>query len=335
MSQKETYHQVTQKERERIADVITSYGSKCSLRKVAAKVGRSLNTIKLELYKGVPEELRSLPINELFKLYNPLRAQRVTDEAKSRKGCGTKWTKEMLNLVRRMIASKRFSPAQIKGSDTTGLITVSVSTLYRWLNDPLILGDYKEFLRHRGKRLRNGDARLTKRFANAKTLADRPEECINRSRFGDFEADTVVSPKGKKGCIFTFVDRMTRLTFAYTAEACSAACFRWAIRQLKRSIPAGTSIKTITADRGREFSNWEQMEKEFGIQIYFCAPHHPWEKGTNENTNGLIREFFPKGTDFSQVSQKDLYYNCIRLINIRPRRMFGYKSARQFFLENC
>lgn len=333
MSQEGQYHQITEEERTLLLAAIRSMPAACSLRKLAEEMNRSPATINLEIRKGVPDELKTLPITELYGRYDPLLAQKVTEKAQSRAGCGSKFTPELKKDIETKIIDLHWSPAQIKGADTNGKIPVSVSTMYSWMGDPNKLGNCKKALRHQGKRRKNGDGRVNNRFADAKGLSDRPEECNSRLVPGYFEADTIVSPKGKPGCLFTFVDRKTRYGFAFWASRCNTVCFRRVLRQLLRKLPAGY-VKGITADRGSEFSNWKQIEAEFGIPVYFCAAHHPWEKGTNENFNGLVREFFPKGTDFSQVSQRDVYFRCTRLINLRPRRVLGFKSARQAFLES-
>lgn len=92
-------------------------------------------------------------------------------------------------------------------------------------------------------------------------------------------------------------------------------------------------LETITPNRGKEFANHAFVSSRLGgVQFYFCLPHHPWQKGTNESTNGLIREFFPKGTDFSKVSDEEVQ-TVYEVINGRPRKVLGYRTAREAYLE--
>lgn len=328
MSSKSFYHHFSDKEREVLLDEINK-GS--SLRAIARKLGRSPSTILRELRKGCPD---GVTLEDLLKGYNPIRAREISLLARQRCGPKTKATPERLSAIKHGVVDLRFSPEQIVGSDICGEIGVCVSTMYRWFGDDNLLGKYKKSLRRKGKRLKNGDGRLKTRFADAKGIEERPQGCIDRNEFGHFEVDTVVSVKGKTACVFTAVERKTRHTFALKSDYCDTVGFDELLRMLTRRLPEG-AIKSITVDRGSEFANWKLMEEKYGIPIYFCNAHHPWEKGTNENTNGLIREFFPKKTDFTNVTQRDLYFKCIRYLHMRPRKCLGFKTSLDLFKEEC
>jgi IS30 family transposase len=106
---------------------------------------------------------------------------------------------------------------------------------------------------------------------------------------------------------------------------------KWAFELLASRFPKGT-FKTATVDRGKEFACHQTLEEQFEMDVYFADPYSSWQRGTNENANGLLREFFPKGTDLAKVSSKELAH-ALHLINHRPRKCLGWKSAHDSFLE--
>lgn len=326
------YHHISDKQREFIRDEISKdTEGKLSIRALAKLVGRAPSTILRELRKGSSDAV--LPENRI-SAYNPMTASKNSLLARKKCGPKCKATPEVVGKIKHCVVGKHFSPEQIVGSDNTGEIPVSVSTMYRWFNDENILKKWKTSLRRKGKKLKNGDGRLKTRFSDAKGLDERPQGCVDRTEFGHFEIDTVVSVKGKKACLFTAVDRKTRHIFIFKSDYCDTVGFDDFIKMLKRKVPEG-AIKSLTADRGSEFANWKLMEEKHGIPIYFCNAHHPWEKGTNENSNGLIREFYPKKTDFTNITQRDIHFNCLRYLHMRPRKILGYRSTLEVYREEC
>ena len=144
--------------------------------------------------------------------------------------------------------------------------------------------------------------------------------------------DTVESGRNGTGCVFTIAERKTRMLFACRAESCTAENFYNTLKRLIKILPPGT-IKSLTGDRGKEFAWYQKIENELRIPFYFADPHSPWQKGSNENTNGLLRENFPKKTNFSTVTQRDLYWKGVYRINNRPRKVLGWKTAQECFAE--
>ena len=122
------------------------------------------------------------------------------------------------------------------------------------------------------------------------------------------------------------------ILYAFKAESCTAENFYNALKKLIKLLPPGT-IKSLTGDRGREFAWYQKIESELRIPFYFADPHSPWQKGSNENTNGLLRESFPKKTNFSTVTQRDLFRKGIYRINNRPGKVPGWKTAQECFAE--
>ncbi|MGN8690127.1 IS30 family transposase [Atopobiaceae bacterium HCP3S3_F7] len=136
---------------------------------------------------------------------------------------------------------------------------------------------------------------------------------------GDWEGDTVVGRAGGP-CLVTQVDRKT----GYLVGGRAAAGSGTAVNEATERALSGEVVRTVTLDRGSEFAAASALQEAIGAPVYFCLPNHPWQRGTNENTNGLLREYFPKGTDLSGVSDEDIAAAYDDL-NHRPRKRLGWK----------
>ncbi len=160
-------------------------------------------------------------------------------------------------------------------------------------------------------------------------ISERPAIINNRLESGHWEADTVMG-KDKHQCVLTLVERMTgearmvKLPNRTASYACAA------IAKILRSEPA--RFKTITFDNGTEFHSYKILEDRFPITCYFANPHHPWEQGTNENFNGLLRQYIPKGNSLDYIGNHKLTFFCERLNN-RPRKRLGFRSPHEVYDE--
>lgn len=204
---------------------------------------------------------------------------------------------------------------------------LSHSTIYRWLAAGKLNGfSRKTHLRRRGKRIQ-------KRNSNYNTIhPDRlienwTEEIRTRARIGDWEGDTVYGGIGK-GFLVTMVDRKSRFLAAARVLTRGAAETAEGMYKAMEGLP----VKSISLDNGSEFSLFHQIEEHFKTSVYFAKPHTPWQRGTNENTNGLLRFFYPKGFDFRTISDEDLR-RTVDLLNNRPRKCLGWKTPAQVFYE--
>lgn len=220
-----------------------------------------------------------------------------------------------------------WSPEQI--SNTVSLGLVSTKTIYNWL----YAGKLPEVdvinLRPKGKR-RKKEKRGT--FTMGLPISQRPEVVKNRNNFGHWELDTVLSSRGEsKGCVATFVERKSRLYTALMIPNKTANSMKLAIKGLFSILPKG-SFLTGTTDRGKEFACYDEIGKELGLPLYFADPYAPWQRGSNENSNGLLREFYPKKTDLAKISQKELIHHLF-MINSRPRKCLGWKTPIEVFLH--
>lgn len=156
-----------------------------------------------------------------------------------------------------------------------------------------------------------------------------PEEIRLRTRIGDWEGDTVYGGIGK-GLLVTQVDRRSRFLRAGLLAKRDALLTKDVICEILKGLP----VKSISLDNGSEFAEFHAIEEELHTQIYFAEPHKPWQRGTNENTNDLLRFFFPKGFDFRTVTQEDVD-KVVYLINNRPRKCLGWMSPSEVFEAEC
>jgi IS30 family transposase len=189
--------------------------------------------------------------------------------------------------------------------------------LYKHLRRP------KKYRKHTG----NGDQRG--KIPNKMSIEERPEEAENRERIGDWEADTIIG-KGKKGAVVTLVDRKSRFLKIGLVEKRTKEAVKDKMIHLLSSLP----VHTITCDNGKEFAAHEEIAEALNADIYFAHPYASWERGTNENTNGLIRQYIPKGTDFTKLTSEDMMFIENR-INYRPRKCIEFEQPMLFLKSHC
>ena len=225
----------------------------------------------------------------------------------------------------------------VAGADrkyTMGKELPSMRTIYRWIYDKYIDVNLK-VLRRKGKS--RGQKETRGKYNCGKTIRKRDKSVYKRLEFGHWEADTVVSGRGKsKACFATLAERKTRFYIAIKMPDISANSMVKAIMEALGELPDG-AVKTITCDRGSEFANWQTIEEKLNCKVYFTDPYCAWQKGTNENLNGLLREFYPKGRNLSRVSPQTLKKN-LALINARPKKVLGFKKPVdlfELFLSMC
>jgi IS30 family transposase len=225
------------------------------------------------------------------------------------------------------------SPEQIAGwfRSSGAVLRVSAQTIYDW-----VYLHARHLLRHlhcrKGKYRATREASLRKAFRNqlkeARRIDRRPVHILARKTYGHWEGDTVVG-KGHSGCIATFVERKSGYLKAVKLERGTAEAFAAAAESSFCNVPPRYR-RTLTLDNGSEMSNYEQIERQNQLQIYFAQPYHSWERGTNENTNGLLRFYFPKKMSFAHVSQEQLDV-AVKQLNTRPRKRLDYKTPEQVF----
>ena len=232
---------------------------------------------------------------------------------------------------------QRWSPQQIAGrlelSPPKHLAgkAISHATIYRWM---WACGErskrFRPFLRVACKKRRKPYGKPSKRgqIAGRVSIDERPEIVDRRTRLGDWEGDCVVG-KARSGHVVTNVDRTSRYTVARKVERATAASVTAALHEAMRHLPADRR-RTQTFDNGREFAGHARIARLLGVEVYFAHPYSSWQRGTNENTNGLLRQYLPKGTDFSQLTDWQLE-SYIRQLNNRPRKCLNYRTPVEVF----
>jgi transposase, IS30 family len=261
------------------------------------------------------------------------RFKQAEAKAQARQTVRSKPHKLTAGLRRRIISklrTQRWSPEQISGWLGEQNISLSHERIYQMIwQDKRDGGDLWQSLRRRGKCYNKRAGKNAGRglIPNRIDISERPAIVDRKTRVGDWEGDTVVSA-GHKGGILTLVERKTKLTkIAKLPRATSFVTSKAAVRRLK---PINTLVHTITFDNGKEFAAHQDIALALKADIFFATPYHAWERGLNENTNGLIRDFFPKGTDFSTVTSAEIA-KVERLLNSRPRKSLGFRSPQEVF----
>lgn len=283
---------------------------------IATLMGRDRSTIYREIKR-----------NTGGRGYRPKQAQRKADERRLRCRREPKMNDAKLrsSVTRRL--KKAWSPDQIAGwlrseFPRSPERRVSHQTIYTWITQEA--PDLRSHLRRNGKRRSIPETRG--QLVGCVSIEGRPKVVNSRRRFGDWEGDTVVSP-GRRSGLVTMVERKSGYTRLRKTRNLKSATTRQAASRGLRDLPQALR-RTMTLDNGKEFAGHQQLAEDLGLDIYFAKPYASWQRGTNENTNGLLRQFFPKGTDFARISRHAVA-RAERLLNERPRKRLGYRTPAQ------
>lgn len=210
-------------------------------------------------------------------------------------------------------------------------IKISFSSIYRAIRSKLFPGiSPASHLRRRGKPYRTERKSYTKH--SEKSIHNRDSIIDERGRFGDFEGDTIYGSVGK-GYLVTAIDRKSRFLVAATCKDKSISSINSAFREAFEKASLKIKPLTLTLDNGSEFNGYADIEKDLDLEIYFADLHAPWQRGSNENINGLLRFFFPRGTDFRKVTRVQLDA-VLDKINNRPRKCLDFLSPIDYFNQS-
>jgi IS30 family transposase len=184
------------------------------------------------------------------------------------------------------------------------------------------------FLRHKKLRRKYGTKRREQQreLQKKRWIDDRPQTIDDRLFFGHWEGDTVRG-KDNSGYLVTLVERKSGYALVGHIPKATKEAFRIKTEELLSPLP-GHLKRSITLDNGTEMADFEELEKHTKARVYFAHPYHSWERGSNENFNGLLRQFFPKGSDFSTITSKQVDL-AVNLLNTRPRKRHGYRSPAE------
>lgn len=324
------YTHLTTIERERI---FLLHENGYSLREIGSDIHRSQSTVSRELSRNSEKE------------YSPSRANKKYKAR--RKNCGRHKILDdsrIWSIVRRLFVDLQWSPEEISNRLAYEQVDFHISfvTIYRAIYDgtfelkPLSKGNrgLVRSLRHRGKTRHTKNHTETRgKIRITNSIHDRPESAEKRSEIGHLEADTVAGKKGG-ACLVTLTDRKSRFLIAGKAQKKNSQYVCKKMIELFHTIDR-EFVKTITPDRGKEFSkHFDVTESLEGVPFYFPDPHAPWQRGTNENTNGLIREYLPKSKEMDTVEDSTIY-QMIEKLNSRPKKCLGWKTPYEVFFNKA
>lgn len=310
-----SYSQLSQEERYFLS---SSLARGHSVPSIANELARAPSTLYRELRRNLRPSGR----------YAAAVAHSYATARRRRSRRGPHLPQETIRLVHQLL-TMRWSPDQISNHlDRLELPSISFQTIYRWIRkDRRRGGTLYKYLRimpkRRRKRYRSSDSRGVLR--GKRNISERPEGVADRLEFGHWEGDTVMG-KDRHQCIVTLVERKTGITRMAKLRNRTAVSAAMAITAIIKGEPR--LFKTLTFDNGTEFHSYKDIEAATGVTCYFANPHHPWERGCNENLNGLLRQYIPKGTKLDGIGRTKVWKIC-RDLNTRPRKRLNYLSPQE------
>jgi len=318
------YQHFTIEEREKIQEMLWE---KQTVREIARTLERNPSSVSREIKRHLPDEVRR---------YTPRVAQEQALKSRHSRGRIERLKNDRVRDYVIKHLKKRWSPEQIAGKIRQDLNEkISHEAIYQyiyaqmyrngWSNLRPECEDLRIYLRRKRKRRQKQGTRGVQRVIskNGTSIDERPKVIEKRKRIGDWEGDSVESIDHKPG-INTLVDRKSGFVFITKLNAKTGSATVQAVGSRVALLPKKLR-RTLTLDNGPENRNWESMQQVTGMDVYFAHPYHSWERGTNENTNGLIREYFPKKTDFSMITDEEISKVEYDL-NTRPRKRHNWKS---------
>lgn len=322
----------TIEEREKIQELLWQ---KASVRSIAGVINRSPSSVSREISKNIP----------LKRIYKPRLAHERAVERRSSRGRKLRLKN---GFIRRYVISKLkddYSPEQIAGRLHEDYPDESISpeAIYQYIYSQIYRAgtgsmkpgyhDLRQYLKRGHKFRRKQGMRRGQRVLRPKgpCIDDRPKEVEKRETVGHWETDSIVSKKSTVG-LNTIVERKTGLVFITKIQDSTAEVTKEALVKRLGEVPEQFR-STVTSDNGHENFMFDSVMTELGVLWFFAHPYHSWERGTNENTNGLIRWYFPKGTDFATISN-DTIKAVETALNNRPRKRLGWKTPLEAFNES-
>jgi len=313
------YTQLTERERYQLEALMQT----CSTQKMIAEaLGRNKSTISRELKRNKNPGccyFSEFAIEKAAERRKRVIPSRFTDKAKN-------IIKENLKIG--------WSPEQISARlKRDHKIKISYELIYKYIDkDRKNGGSLYKYLPLRGKKYKKRNIKTRKVWKSAvkrKLISERPAKVAKKKEIGHWEGDTVVG-KNHLGGLGTFVEMKSMYVVIRKVMDKSAEEMKNAI--LKSFTGCSDIIKTLTVDNGTEFALHDKISEGLGTGVYFATPYSPWERGLNENTNGLIRRFFPKGTDFTRVSEREII-RIQDLLNNRPRKRLNFMTPKEVFIK--
>lgn len=294
------------------------------------KAGLTQSAIAAQLDVHPSTISRELRRNIGLRGYRPKQADRLAHARRSQ-SCGSRISQTTWDDVDEKL-KKDWSPEQISGHlKANGLPSVSPEWIYQHIYaDQSRGGILHTHLRcQKKRRKRRGTTERRGQIIGRVCITERPEIVETRSRIGDWEADTVIGQQGG-AVLVTLCERKSRFSLIIKAENKTAAAVSAAITKVMG--PHAAQVHTLTYDNGKEFAYHQQVSDELEAKAFFAHPYHSWERGLNENTNGLIRQYLPKGKSFDDLTDEEVSQIMDKLNN-RPRKCLGFRTPNQVFTE--
>lgn len=294
-----------------------------SIRQIAKELNRSPSSVSREIKRNSHEPSRisgdtyTVTKAEIYKKSRASKAHNIVQ-----------FPLEVIQIIEQRI-KETWSPEQIAAFYKYQGFPC-YKTIYKWINEGIIINGNKKLLRRKGK---GGWYETRGKFNKGKSIRKRDKRIYKRGDYGHWELDTVVSGRKtkSKACFITLVERKSRFYKAIKSPSRHADVVARLIIDYLKHFPSEL-VKTITTDNGTEFANWQTIEKELNCEVYFCDTFCAWQKGSNENSNGLLREFFPKGYNLSRYNQAYIDKK-VNLINNRPRKCNNWISPSKLMSE--
>jgi len=293
-----------------------------SINAIAKALGRPQGTISKEILRNKGKR------GYRHKQAHQKSLQRCEEKIKS-----TKLTPTLCEKIKDALEKEQWSPEQMSGRwKRDENIEIHHKTIYRYIyEDKARGGDLHTHLRHDGKTYRKRNHGLKKDIGipDRVDIDERPEVANNRERLGDWEADTIIG-KHHKGAVVTLDERVSKLRLAYPLTRKKSEAVKNAIVALLN--PLNNWVETITFDNGREFVEHAKAASALKCKTYFAKPYHSWERGQNENANGLLRQYFPKAIELHNIAVSKVI-DAIDKLNSRPRKCLDWKTPYEVFEE--
>jgi len=303
--------------------LINAYKSIKTQKEIAKIVAVHPSTISRELKRG-----RGKTGKEYWVIASHNRS--VLTQVEKSKNANLKLTEETIKLIKKYLL-KQYSPEQISATiKIKHQKEISYVTIYKYIYiNRLAEGDLYKQLRHRAKRRVKYASKRKSRIKDRVSIHKRPEIVEDKTRLGDFEIDTIIGA-GRRGAIVTIVDRKSMyLKLSIPCGKKSGIVAKEILRLLR---PFKKKVHTITTDNGLEFAQHKKVSKALKCDFYFCDPYSSWQRGLNENINGLIRQYIPKGSSFENIGKKQIKHIEEKL-NHRPRKSLGWRTPYEVFHE--
>jgi len=314
------YHHVTHDLR---CQIHTLKSTGLSLRKIAKKFGVNISTVSREINRNKGER--------------GYRFKQANEKAQIRRSIASQAPKKLTAALKKKIDAKLledWSPEQISGRFKLSGDLISHESIYRYVwQDKRTGGLLYRHLRHTGKRYNKRRSVNAGRgcIPNRVDITQRPAIVETKSRIGDWEGDTIIGAK-QQMAILTYADRHSKFTLLKKMDRKTAENVRRNTVERMSQLPH--PVLTITYDNGKEFSAHELIAHELKTACYFATPYHSWERGLNEHTNGLVRQYIPKSSDFADISDEKIQAIEDRL-NHRPRKVLHYKTPFEIFFAGA